>query len=55
MLELQLRGRKTCDFDSTVIRSRNSALQPTARNYRFSNGILLVDLPMFMFYRAYTK
>ena len=51
LLEFQLRGGKNCAFDSIVIRSRNSFWQPTARIYRSSNGILLVDLLMFMFYR----
>ena len=55
LLEFQLRDGKTCAFDSIVIRSRNSSWQPTARIHRSSNGIFLVDLLLFMFYRPYAK
>ena len=40
---------------SIVIRHTNSPWQPTAKIYRCSNSILLVDLLMIMFHRAYTK
>ena len=50
LLEFHLRGGKTCVFDSIIIRSRNSTWQPTARIYRSSCSILLVDLLMLMFY-----
>ena len=49
LLEFQLRGGKNCAFDGIVIKSRNGFWQPTARIYRSSYGILLVDLQTFMF------
>ena len=53
LLEFQLSGRKNRAFDSIFIRSRNGSWLPTARIFLVdllrSNGILLVDLLMFMF------
>ena len=51
--ELQLRGGKTCAFDSTVIRSISStSSQPL--ELTDVEIVLLADIPKFMLYATYT-